>query len=70
MRNPQESPTAPGLHQGTASASRKATLTVARAIAQTLSAYGVSHYFCVTGGDHDLWLALDEVGIGIVNCRS
>lgn len=44
--------------------------TVAQAIAQTLAAYGTEQYFCLTGGDHDLWIALHEAGIEIVNCRS
>lgn len=44
--------------------------TVAQAIAQTLKAYDTTYYFCVTGGDHDLWLSLHEAGISIVNCRS
>lgn len=45
-------------------------MTVARAIARTLASYGTEYYFCLTGGDHDLWLALDEQGIEIVNCRT
>jgi acetolactate synthase-1/2/3 large subunit len=45
-------------------------LTVAQALAQTLRAYDTDYYFCVTGGDHDLWLSLDDAGITIVNCRS
>jgi acetolactate synthase-1/2/3 large subunit len=44
--------------------------TVAQALAQTLRAYGTDYYFCVTGGDHDLWLSLHDAGITIVNCRS
>ena len=44
--------------------------TVAEAIALTLAEYDTERYFCVTGGDHDLWLAVDEAGIDIVNCRS
>jgi acetolactate synthase-1/2/3 large subunit len=43
---------------------------VAQAVAQTLAAYGTERYFCLTGGDHDLWLALHDSGIPIVNCRS
>lgn len=44
--------------------------TVAQVVAQTLRAYDTQYYFCVTGGDHDLWLALHDAGIRIVNCRS
>lgn len=45
-------------------------LTVAQAIAKTLAAYGTEKFFCMCGGDHDLWYALDDAGIEIVNCRS
>jgi acetolactate synthase-1/2/3 large subunit len=44
--------------------------TVAETLAQTLVAYGTQNYFCLTGGDHDLWIALHDAGIRIVNCRS
>jgi thiamine pyrophosphate-dependent acetolactate synthase large subunit-like protein len=44
--------------------------TVARAIAEELKACGVEHFICVTGGDQPLWIALDDVGITIVPCRS
>jgi len=44
--------------------------TVAQAIAQTLKAYGTEKFFCLCGGDHDLWYALDDVGIEIINCRT
>jgi acetolactate synthase I/II/III large subunit len=44
--------------------------TVARVIADQLKACGVDHFFCVTGGDQPLWIALDDVGIAIVPCRS
>lgn len=44
--------------------------TVARVIADQLKACGVDHFFCVTGGDQPLWIALDDVGITIVPCRS
>jgi acetolactate synthase-1/2/3 large subunit len=44
--------------------------TVARVIADQLKACGVEHFFCVTGGDQPLWIALDDVGITIVPCRS
>lgn len=44
--------------------------TVAQNIARTLKAYGTEKFFCLCGGDHDLWYALDDEGIEIVNCRS
>jgi acetolactate synthase-1/2/3 large subunit len=44
--------------------------TVAESIARTLKAYGTEKFFCLCGGDHELWYALDDVGIEIVNCRS
>ncbi|HEX3924119.1 MAG TPA: thiamine pyrophosphate-binding protein [Streptosporangiaceae bacterium] len=44
--------------------------TVARVIADQLKVCGVDHFFCVTGGDQPLWIALDDVGITIVPCRS
>jgi acetolactate synthase-1/2/3 large subunit len=44
--------------------------TVAQVIAQTLKAYGTEKFFCLCGGDHDLWYALDDVGIEIINCRT
>ena len=44
--------------------------TVAQVIAQTLAAYGTEKFFCFMGGDHDLWYALHDAGIQIVNCRS
>jgi acetolactate synthase-1/2/3 large subunit len=43
---------------------------VADAVCRTLKAYGTEYFFCVTGGDHALWIALDEVGIEVVLCRS
>ena len=45
-------------------------LTVAQSIAKTLKAYGTEKFFCLCGGDHELWYALDDEGIEIVNCRS
>lgn len=42
----------------------------AEVVARTLKAYGTEFFFCVTGGDHALWIALHEEGIRIVNCRS
>ena len=44
--------------------------TVADAVSQTLKAYGTEYFFCLTGGDHALWIALDDVGIEVVLCRS
>jgi acetolactate synthase I/II/III large subunit len=44
--------------------------TVADAVCQTLKAYGTEYFFCLTGGDHALWIALDEAGIKVVLCRS
>ena len=44
--------------------------TVADAVCQTLKAYGTEYFFCLTGGDHALWIALDEAGIEVVLCRS
>lgn len=44
--------------------------TVADAVARTLAAYGTEYFFCLTGGDHALWLALDAAGIEVVLCRS
>lgn len=43
---------------------------VADAIAVTLKAYDTEHFFCVTGGDQALWIALAEAGIDVTNCRS
>ena len=43
---------------------------VADAICQTLKAYGTEYFFCLTGGDHALWIALDNAGIEVVLCRS
>ena len=44
--------------------------TVADAVCQTLKAYGTEYFFCLTGGDHALWIALDEAEIEVVLCRS
>jgi len=44
--------------------------TVADAISRTLKAYGTEYLFCLTGGDHALWIALDDAGIEVVLCRS
>src|SRR5918912_758591 len=43
---------------------------VAQTIAHTLKAYGTEYFFFVTGGDQDLWIALDDAGIRLINCRS
>ncbi len=43
---------------------------VAEGIAETLKAYGTEYFFMVTGGDQDLWIALADQGIRMVNCRS
>lgn len=43
---------------------------VAQAIAQTLKAYGAKHFFLLTGGDQDLWIALRDAGIQMVLARS
>ncbi len=44
--------------------------TVAQAIARTLAAYGTEKFFCLCGGDHDLWYALEDEKIEIINCRT
>jgi acetolactate synthase-1/2/3 large subunit len=43
---------------------------VAVTIAQTLKAYDTQYFFQVTGGDQDLWIALEEAGIQMIPCRS
>jgi acetolactate synthase-1/2/3 large subunit len=43
---------------------------VAEIIAQTLKAYGTEKFFCLMGGDHELWYALEDEKIQIINCRS
>lgn len=43
---------------------------VAEVIAQTLAAYGTEKFFCLMGGDHELWYALEDAKIQIINCRS
>jgi acetolactate synthase-1/2/3 large subunit len=42
----------------------------AQTVAETLKSYGTEVFFCVTGGDQALWIALCDVGIAVVNCRS
>jgi acetolactate synthase I/II/III large subunit len=44
--------------------------TVAQTVTGTLKAYGTEYFFCVTGGDQALWIALDDAAITIVPCRS
>src|SRR5262249_50194539 len=39
-------------------------------VAKTLKEYGTEKFFCFMGGDHELWYALHDVGIEIINCRS
>jgi acetolactate synthase-1/2/3 large subunit len=43
---------------------------VAEIVCRTLAAYGTEYFFCLTGGDHALWIALDDAGIEVVLCRS
>ena len=43
---------------------------VAETVARTLAAYGTEKFFCFMGGDHELWYALEDAGIRIINCRS
>lgn len=44
--------------------------TVAEVVAKTLVEYGTEKFFCFMGGDHELWYALDDAGIQIINCRN
>ena len=44
--------------------------TVAEVLARTLKAYETEKFFCMCGGDHEFWMALQDEGIQIVNCRS
>ena len=44
--------------------------TVAEVVARTLVEYGTEKFFCFMGGDHELWYALDDVGIELIGCRS
>jgi acetolactate synthase-1/2/3 large subunit len=44
--------------------------TVAQQVAETLVAYDTDYFFCLTGGDQALWIALRDAGISVVNCRS
>ena len=43
---------------------------VAQVIAQTLKAYNTKHFFLLTGGDQDLWIALQDADIQMVLARS
>lgn len=45
-------------------------VTVAEVLAGTLRAYETEKFFCMCGGDHEFWMALQDEGIQIVNCRS
>jgi acetolactate synthase I/II/III large subunit len=44
--------------------------TVSDIVAKTLTAYDTDHFFCMMGGDHELWMALHDAGIKLINCRS
>lgn len=44
--------------------------TVAEIVARTLVEYETKLFFCFMGGDHELWYALHDAGIRIINCRS
>ena len=44
--------------------------TVAGIVAETLVKYETEYFFCFMGGDHELWYALHDAGIRIINCRS
>jgi acetolactate synthase-1/2/3 large subunit len=44
--------------------------TVAEIVARTLVEYKTEFFFCFMGGDHELWYALHDAGIRIINCRS
>jgi len=44
--------------------------TVAEIVAETLVQYETENFFCFMGGDHELWYALHDAGIRIINCRS
>ena len=44
--------------------------TVAEIVAETLVKYETEYFFCFMGGDHELWYALHDAGIRIINCRS
>jgi acetolactate synthase I/II/III large subunit len=39
-------------------------------VAKTLVAYDTRHFFCMMGGDHELWMSLHDAGIKLINCRS
>jgi acetolactate synthase-1/2/3 large subunit len=44
--------------------------TVSDIIAKTLAAYDTRNFFCMMGGDHELWFSLADAGIRLINCRS
>jgi acetolactate synthase I/II/III large subunit len=43
---------------------------IAEAIARTLAEYETKFFFCFMGGDHELWYALEDASIRLINCRS
>lgn len=45
-------------------------VSVARVMAQTMKAYDTKHFFLLTGGDQDLWIALRNADIQMVLARS
>jgi acetolactate synthase-1/2/3 large subunit len=44
--------------------------TVSDIVAKTLVAYDTKYFFCMMGGDHELWMSLHDAGIKLINCRS
>ena len=44
--------------------------TVSDIVAKTLVAYDTKNFFCMMGGDHELWISLADAGIRLINCRS
>jgi len=44
--------------------------TVSDIVAKTLVAYDTKYFFCMMGGDHELWFSLADAGIKLINCRS
>ncbi|MGH6768961.1 MAG: thiamine pyrophosphate-binding protein [Xanthobacteraceae bacterium] len=44
--------------------------TVSDIIAKTLVAYDTKYFFCMMGGDHELWFSLADAGLKLINCRS
>jgi acetolactate synthase-1/2/3 large subunit len=60
----------PARHDALSVERTKRFMNVATAIAKTLKGYGAEHFFLLTGGDQDLWIALRDEGIEHVLCRS